>query len=567
MIRKPLAGLFAALILGGAWATRLSAQPAPTTGTATAAPSAADKESAAMAKAPDTPLNEEPENAPRARRPDPGKVLETAADGRGGATSFTIDMPLDEPGLIEMRKPFIGRPEFRGAWVTRMDWIVKTEGKVDAKGTREKIVTIMENARKVGLNAVLFQVRGDATTLYPSTMEPWSQRFNGTDPGFDPVKFAIGEAHKRGLEFHAYFNPVPCSEERTTTPAHKDHVFYKHCMPDSVPNWLVYQDGKPAPFNEYKWLNPNLPEVQTYIRTVVLDFVKRYDIDGIHYDRIRFPSHKVSDDPWSKARFEAGTNPDKLTYNQWQGDNITRMLTDIYGAIMEIKPKVKTTAAVWGIYDNTKLPQGRDKRIGYTWTSSGLQNYMQDSIGWVNRGCMDALVPMIYWSMGDLKPDFDELLLTFVAGIKNGRHVYGGQSVFSTTEMLREVVAANRIGAQGTVPFTLGRIARPEMMEYYRKNIYPEPAAVPDMPWKTKPKTGAVLVTVKDSSGKPVVDAHVRVSGRKDVALSSADGFCATLGVEPGAAKIEVEKAGVGKAETEAKVSVGKATRIAVTLK
>ena len=73
---------------------------------------------------------------------------------------------------------------------------------------------------------------------------------------------------------------------------------------------------------------------------------------------------------------------------------MTRMLTDIYGSIMEIKPRVKVSAAVWGIYDHTKLPQGMDKSTGYSWTSTGLQDFHQDSVGWINRGCMDARAPV-----------------------------------------------------------------------------------------------------------------------------------------------------------------------------
>lgn len=501
--------------------------------------------------------------APRGRQAEPGKVLATAAGNLGGATSYTQDMPLDVQGLIEMRRPFVNRPEFRAGWVTRFDW---ARGTSSSDQMKRRISDLMEGARNLRMNAVLFQVRGDATVLYPSELEPWSQLLGGKDPGFDPLKYAIEQAHERNLEFHAYINPVPVSEERTSAPANPKHIWYKHCAPESVPNWLVYKDGKPAPFNEYKWLNTNLPDVQTYIRTVVLDLVKRYDVDGVHYDRIRFPSPDVSDDPWSKARFEGGANPKNLEFGEWQTDNITRMLTDIYGAIMQIKPHVKVSGAVWGIYDNTRLPQGTDHATGYSWTSSGLQDYRQDSIGWINRGCMDALVPMIYWNMGDMKPDYDEMVLSFMAGIKNGRHVYGGQRVFQPEEMLRQVVATNRIGAHGTCPFTLGRVIRGDYAEFYQKNIYPIEAPVPEMPWKTNPVFGHVVAVVKDADGNPVVDAHVKVSGKNEVALSSADGFCAILDVVPGEVTVEVSKGDLKADPKKTNVEKGEVSDFEFTL-
>lgn len=502
---------------------------------------------------------------------EPGKVLPTAVGHMGGATSFTQEMPLDVEGLIEMRKPFIGRPELRGAWVSRFDWVVSKDGtrrgEFDANASREKIISFMQSAKDLNLNAIFFQVRGDATTFYPSKLEPWSRMVGGKDPGFDPLRLAIDEAHKRGIELHAYVNPCPVTEEGGP-PADKNHIWYKHCVDGMSPNWRVFADGKPAEASEYIWFNPNLPEVQTYIRTVMVDLVERYrDLDGIHFDRIRLPSDNVSDDPWSKERFAGPANPDKLEYNPWQASNISRMITDIYGAVNGVNPKIKVSAAVWGIYDKTRMPQSNDHAVGYSWTSSGLHNYMQDSVGWINAGSMDALVPMIYWNMGGQKPDYDELLLAFVSSIHNGRFVYGGQRVFSPEEMLREVVATNLIGAQGTVPFTLGRIARPDMSEFYKKNIYPEPAPVPAMPWKTNPKTGMLLITVRDAQGKPVTDAIVKLAGRKSVALSSADGFCAILNVEPGEAQLQADKTSVGTASAKAAVTAGKAVRQELTLK
>ncbi len=465
----------------------------------------------------------------------------TAIGNKGGATPQTENLPLDKAGLAAIRKQQIGQPEFRGAWITRFDWASPSPDEM-----RSKIVHLMEAAKQAGLNAVVFQVRADCTTLYPSKLEPWSHMVGGRDPGFDPVKFAIEEAHKRGLEFHAYINACPASERREGPPEGSNSIWFAHCALQSVPNWLVHEKGKPADFNEYWWLNPNLPEVQTYLRKVVLDFASRYNVEGIHFDRIRFPKPTVSDDPWSKARHAGDGNPMKMGYDRWQADNITRMLTDIYGAVCAIKPHIKFSAAVWGIYDKRKLPQGNDKRSGYSWTSSGLQDYHQDSIEWTRRGCMDALIPMIYWDMGGNKPDYDELLASFVKLAGNDRHIYGGQKVFNDVEMLRQAVATRLVGAHGTCPFTLAVLQKKGLLPFYRSTIFPDDVPTPPMPWKTAPTKGIILVWVKDAAGLPVMDAHVKTQGRSEVWLSSADGFCAIIDAEPGPVTLTAVKPSTG---------------------
>ena len=466
--------------------------------------------------------------------------------GKGGATPATADMPMDEASLIALRKTQLGKPEYRAAWITRMDW-----ASPDQTITRNKIVTLLDRAKEINLNTVFFQVRGDCTTLYPSELEPVSDLLGGR-LDWDPMAFAIEEAHKRSIEFHAYFNISTASEKRDG-PSNPNHIFQQHCLDGSNPNWLVYKDGAPLGFEEYWWLNTNLPEVQAHVRRAAVDFVHRYNVDGIHYDRVRFPSGATSDDPWSKARFQT-TNPNNLDYNAWQRENLAQLLTDIYAAAVTMRPNIRVSGAVWGIYDKTKLPAGADRSVGYSWTSSGLQDYHQDSIDWINRGCMDMLVPMIYWNMGEDKPDYDEVLASFVSLTKSGRHVIGGQRVFDPVEMLRETAASILVGAQGSCPFTLNRLYDTEANTLYKTAIYPDRVEIPAMPWRTNPETGIVLVVVRDAQGVPVMNAPVRIAGDKpQLTFSSADGFCsfisAPLGKEititaekPGAPGVAVTK-------------------------
>jgi uncharacterized lipoprotein YddW (UPF0748 family) len=481
------------------------------------------------------------------------------AKGKAGSTPATESMPLDVAGLTALRQRFTNQPEYRAAWITRFDWASPNPQQV-----RNKIASLIQQAQDINLNMVFFQVRAEAATLYPSELEPWS-RLLGGDPGFDPLEFALEEAHKRGLKLHAYFNPCPASDDREG-PKDPKHIWTRHCTPEANPNWLVYQDGKVAPFEEYWWLNVNLPEVQSYIRATIVDLVTRYPIDGLHFDRIRFPNSKVSDDPWSKARHAGDGNPAKLEYAAWQRDNLARMLTDIYGVVGAMRPKMPISASVWGIYDKTKLPQGGQSE-GYSWTSSGLQDYQQDSIGWINSGCMDILVPMIYWDMGGNKPDYDELVADFRRQITSGRHMIGGQKVFGAPEMIRQAAATSLLGAQGTCPFTLSRVHQDGLAEIYRRAIHPNRVEPPGMPWKDSPTVGIVLVTVRRADGAPVMDAHVRLPGRDYVWLSSADGFCAIIDAAPGAAVVTAQKAGMGSGQAQVAVQPGQAVRAEIILR
>jgi hypothetical protein len=345
-------------------------------------------------------------------------------------------------------------------------------------------------------------------------------------------------------------------------------VFNKNGRADANPNWLVYENGKPKPFAEYWWLNTNLPEVQTHVRRAALDLVQRYDIDGLHYDRVRFPSSGASDDPWSKARF-AATNPQGLDYNAWQRENLAHLLTDIYGACVTLRPKLMVSAAVWGIYDKTKLPQG-GKSSGYSWASSGLQDYHQDSVDWLNRGCVDALVPMIYWNMGADKPDYDELMHHFVQdAAASGRFIIGGQRVFGPVEMLRQAVATGLVGGAGHCPFTLNRIYDKGCDALYKTSIYPDKVPVPEMAWRTKPQRGIILLVVVDAAGRPVMDAQVRMAGGNTVRFSSADGFCAIVDAPLSTpVTLSAEKAGSGKpaATTTVTVEPGKSSVVRLAI-
>jgi uncharacterized lipoprotein YddW (UPF0748 family) len=165
--------------------------------------------------------------------------------------------------------------EFRGVWVatvSNIDWPSKPG--LPAETQKAELLAIMDKSKELGLNAIIFQIRPMADALYESKLEPWSEYLTGTSgksPGYDPLAFAVAEAHARGLELHAWFNPYRARHSSAKSPPTVDHITKRR--PDLAP---VY--------GTHYWMNPTDLEVMDHSLAVILDVVKRYDIDGIHID-------------------------------------------------------------------------------------------------------------------------------------------------------------------------------------------------------------------------------------------------------------------------------------------
>ncbi|HPB32318.1 MAG TPA: family 10 glycosylhydrolase [Candidatus Sumerlaeota bacterium] len=439
-------------------------------------------------------------------------------------------------------------PEFRAVWLTRYEW-----PDVNSQTCRQNIIDIMDKLAAANFNVVFFQVRGQGDVLYRSPFEPWSISIGGKDPGFDPLELAINEAHSRGMQLHAYINVYPVwqgqEEPPHTTP---EHPYWLYCTPSSNPNWACMSVSgdimKPNP-NEndnYVYFSPGIPDVSAYIRKITMDVIQRYDLDGIHYDRIRYPHQNYSHDPVSQSRFNGpGGNPAGLSWEDWQRDQVTRFLNDIYGAVAEVKPNLTISVSGWGIYNKNRIP-------GYDRFSSGYHQYYQDTFDWMQKGVIDALCPMIYWDIKDPKPNFDELAKDFLEN-SHGRYVYPANYVnhkdMNVEEMIAQIRLTRQLGGKGNVGFSARGFVKKGFHAGYVEKVYQNRVPVPEMLWKTQPQSGIVVGYVTDANGLPVVDAHIRVEGRDEISLSSADGFFSALNVNPAEnIRIQVKKDGLGEA-------------------
>jgi uncharacterized lipoprotein YddW (UPF0748 family) len=313
--------------------------------------------------------------------------------------------------------------------------------------------------------------------------------------------------------------------------------------------------------DNYYFLNPGMPEVMDYIRKIVVDIVKRYNVDGIHFDRVRYPGPSYSHDPISKSRFEGEGNPDGLSWQDWQRQQITVCLERIYAEVMSINPKIKVTAAVWGIYNKNEIP-------GYSRFSSGYHDYYQDSLQWAEEGAVDALIPMIYWAMNDTqKPDYDELLDYFSSKVTK-RHLYGGMTVWNQPKSVIDAIKhTRRLKEEGNVIFSWSKLLSQNELPVLKSEVYPQQIETPDMLWKNYSTRGIIFGRVlKSGDGSPIVDALVKVADSDKQRVSSADGSFALLELPTGNVTLQIKKDRVGETTVESTVEAGKVAEVIINL-
>jgi uncharacterized lipoprotein YddW (UPF0748 family) len=450
-------------------------------------------------------------------------------------------------------------PEYRVMWVSRFEW-----PSADQATAKANIDNIMQTLAANGFNAVLFQVRGQCDVHYPSPYEPWASTYGWTDPGWDPLAYAIQAAHSRGLEFHAYINTHTLAQGTPPANTVPQHPYNLHGP--NVPleqSWVIRdQNGATATSDNYTWISPGIPEASWWVRRAIMHVVENYDVDGVHFDRIRTPGPQYSYDPITVARFNGDGNPDGLGWADFMRSQITRDLRNIYGEIQWKKKKVKVSAAPFGIVykDATTNYQGTGTQSYHQW--------YQDSWGWMSAHVVDFMVPQIYWEVGSSHP-FEALLADWL-NHSGGRYVVAGSTTNGGTKtasaLLAEYQQTVTQNAAGHCIFSFGSMS--PYWTTFASGPYASPAAIPNMPWKSNPTTGNIVGYVRDKFGLPVVDARVNRSGDSYNYLSAYDGFYAILEVPAGTpVTVTATKAGKGKATASGiVVKAGETTVVTLTL-
>ena len=403
--------------------------------------------------------------------------------------SVTPSLGGDGGGVFFQSAPPAPKHEVRAVWLTTimgLDW-PKTQATSEENRERQKeeLCRILDQLQACRINTVVLQTRIRGSVIYPSKIEPWDICLTGQfdrDPGYDPLAFAIEETHKRGMELHAWLVTVPAFKIVNAKKMGKRSLFKTH--PE-----LLKKHG------EQYYLDPGLPASSDYLTALCKELVSNYDVDGIHFDYIRYPESPESFA--DAATFKKyGKGQDKRT---WRQENITRMVREAYEAVKAIRPWVRVSCSPVGKYKDLSRYSAKG------W--SALGTVYQDAQGWLREGIMDMLLPMMYFQGDHFYP--------FAADWHEhdcGRSVAPGLGIYFLHPkeknwdwgiIQRELCYIRQMGLGGQAYFRSQFLTdnTKGIYDYLQKDYYPYPALLPPMTWQSTDRPEAPQLASRERVG------------------------------------------------------------------
>ncbi len=362
--------------------------------------------------------------------------------------------PTPQPSPEEDVSPPPVPREFRAAWiatVANIDW--PSEPGLSTQQQKAELRRMLDEAAALNLNAVIFQVRPHADALYESPHEPWSYYLTGKQgqepqPYYDPLRFAVQEAHERGLELHAWFNPYRAGHPADTSDLAPGHVYNQH------PSWV-------REYGDYLWLDPGVPAARDHTHRVILNVVRRYDIDGVHFDDYFYPYPSYADGapfPDSASWARAQTNGWTGSRDDWRRHNVNRLVERVYRSVKDEKPHVKFGISPFGIWrpDHPPGTQGFDAYAAL----------YADARKWLRNGWVDYVTPQLYYRLDQYGYSYPEMLRWWIEQNEQDRHVWPGlytsrvrqhgDQHWSDRQILGQIYTArSHPGATGQVHFSM----------------------------------------------------------------------------------------------------------------
>ena len=415
-----------------------------------------------------------------------GALFQTAAHA---ATTY-IPVAMEPPGV---------QREFRATWiatVANIDWPSKPG--LPVKQQQDEMIQMLDRAVKLNLNAVVLQVRPACDAIYASKIEPWSYYVTGMmgqapEPFYDPLTFAVTEAHKRGLELHAWFNPYRAGLLNVKSPVAPNHISQTH------PKFV-------RTYGKYLWLDPGEKEVQDYSLRVVMDVVKRYDIDGVHFDDYFYPykeqdAQKRDMDFPDWASWKKYGLGGKLSRNDWRRENVNSFVQRLYEAIKSTKPWVKFGIAPFGIW-----------QPGYPQQIKGFNAYdvlYCDSQKWLEKGWLDYCSPQLYWAIDPPEQSFPVLLKWWQDHNPKHRNIWPGidservGGKWQAQEIVNQIKITRGQADSGVIHWSVKCLMqdRGGLATTLANGVYAEPALIPPSPWLERKFPGKPKLKV-ETSGK-----------------------------------------------------------------
>ncbi len=410
--------------------------------------------------------------------------------------------------------------DLRAAWIStvvNLDWpSAQTRDIKDdtlrIQKSKQELIDILDKAVEMNMNAVFFQVRTSSDALYKSNLVPWSRYLTGTfgkDPGFDPLAFAIEEAHKRNIELHAWLNPYRVSMD--TSAATKNSLNIAKSVYKEHPEWIKTAANRFV-------LDPGIPAARAWIEDCVMEIVNNYDIDGIHFDDY-FYNENINNEMGDDSTYTTYNNGQFSNKGDWRRNNTYLLIKELSQKIRQKKSWVKFGVSPSAIWANKKDHDGGSN------TNSSYTNYdktFADTKKWVNEEIIDYIAPQLYFSFGNTAAPYGELASWWANTVKGKKvQLYIGQALykfnsdsdtyFTKDDGIPEITRQVKFNMSnpeidGSIMFRFDQFFQPTWtgsVNALKYNLWKNKALVPAMPWKggsapTVPQGGSINA---DSSG------------------------------------------------------------------
>jgi uncharacterized lipoprotein YddW (UPF0748 family) len=407
--------------------------------------------------------------------------------------------------------------EFRGAWIAsiyNLDW--PSSSRLSAASQQAELRTMLDKIAGLKMNAVIFQVRPQCDAVYASSLEPWSSSLTGTmgrSPGYDPLAYCIQQAHARGIEVHAWFNPFRALTNNS------QQVATNHVTRSSP--------GITKKFGPMTWCDPASEQTRSRALNVILDVVKRYDIDGVHLDDYFYPY------PSGNLQFQDGKTPaQRRSY-------VDGFVSNLYSAVKRQKSWVRVGISPFGIW-RPGVPNGIE---------AGIDSYEQlagDSRKWLKNGWVDYLAPQLYWRISPQKQSFPLLLSWWRQqgsrpvwpGIATER--IGGADGRGAGEITSQIDLSRTIGKNwnGHIHWSAKSLVRNQGgIATKLATTYTQAAAIPPMPWLSTKPPAAPSLSATGEGKNTVIRWQSEGSCAKVAIQAKIGGTWRTVKISPSAAK------------------------------
>ena len=396
---------------------------------------------------------------------------------------------------ISLLKAQYPSDEIRAAWLTtnwNLDW--PTSPDQSAESQKRQLCEILDKLSAANFNTILFQVRIRGDVFYNSNIEPLSPFFSknnriGKSPSYDPLTFAIQECHKRGLECHAWFVTFPLGSKKQVLAQGQSSIVKKQ------PRICILHQGE-------WYLDPGNPQAHDYILSLVNEVVTNYDIDGIHFDYIRYPENaKKFADSESFRKYGRGQN-----LETWRRENINQLVSDIYKQVKNKKQWVQVSAS----------PLGRYRNLDYfgkgTWNA--YESVHQDAGKWMQDGVIDAVYPMMYYNESTFHQYVNDWLKNsnerFVVPGLGAYRLDKGEGDWSLVDITDQIDSTRTIKASGQGYYRVGNVLNntKDILTTLEQNYYMYPAKLPPMKWlkDTKPNNPINIQVYRNEEGLVVIE-------------------------------------------------------------